>query len=66
MSEKLLDAVGVLAGFKQTQRQALKNGTCVCCAGDATIFRDELSKREFQISRLCQKCQDDIFGGPPK
>lgn len=25
-------------------------------------FRDELSYREFTISRLCQKCQDEVFG----
>ena len=32
------------------------------CGGDATMFRDESSRREFTISGLCQKCQDDIFG----
>jgi hypothetical protein len=25
-------------------------------------FRDELSAREYQISRLCQECQDKVFG----
>jgi hypothetical protein len=25
-------------------------------------FRDALSKREYQISGLCQKCQDEMFG----
>jgi len=32
------------------------------CAGPATEFRDELSRREYTISGLCQKCQDSIFG----
>lgn len=27
-------------------------------------FKDELSKREFVISGLCQYCQDEIFKGP--
>ena len=27
-------------------------------------FRDELSKREFKISGLCQKCQDEVFTEP--
>lgn len=27
-------------------------------------FRDDLSLREYQISGLCQKCQDDVFGAP--
>lgn len=34
------------------------------CGGPATKFRDDLSKREYTISGLCQKCQDRIFGGP--
>jgi hypothetical protein len=27
-------------------------------------FRDEISRKEFGISGLCQPCQDGIFGGP--
>jgi ribosomal protein L37AE/L43A len=26
-------------------------------------FRDELSRKEYKISGLCQKCQDKTFGG---
>jgi hypothetical protein len=26
-------------------------------------LRDSLSKREYQISHMCQKCQDKVFGG---
>ena len=26
-------------------------------------FRDALSEREFQISGMCQECQDSIFDG---
>jgi len=32
------------------------------CGGPATQFRDEISRREYGISGLCQKCQDEIFG----
>jgi hypothetical protein len=32
------------------------------CGGDAVEFRDELSRREYTISGLCQECQDTIFG----
>ena len=28
----------------------------------ALDFRDALSAKEFKISGLCQKCQDDTFG----
>jgi len=28
---------------------------------DVSTFRDSLSLREFTLSGLCQKCQDEIF-----
>ncbi len=33
------------------------------CKGDgsATTFNDDLSRREYVISGLCQACQDDLF-----
>jgi Zn-finger nucleic acid-binding protein len=34
---------------------------CILCEGEAKQFRDELSAREYHISRLCQKCQDETF-----
>lgn len=36
---------------------------CPFCGRDMSDakFRDELSEREFRISGLCQKCQDEIF-----
>lgn len=32
------------------------------CGGDASKFKDARSQREYTISGLCQKCQDEIFG----
>ena len=32
------------------------------CGGPAVEFKDEISKKEYTISGLCQKCQDSIFG----
>jgi len=29
---------------------------------DMSEFRDDLSRREYRISGLCQSCQDAIFG----
>jgi len=45
--------------------KALKNeGYCPFCMAPIAlvIFRDELSEREYQISGLCQNCQDEVFG----
>ena len=38
-------------------------GQCPICKKDMTgeKFKDEISVKEFQISGLCQVCQDDIF-----
>lgn len=41
------------------------DGVCVICGSEkikSEDFRNELSKKEFTISAMCQKCQDDIFG----
>ena len=58
----------VLDGFSQAffgnkRSEALENGYCVICKGAANEFHDELSRKEFGISGLCQKCQDKVFGG---
>ena len=44
---------------------ALERQVCVFCGGDATEFKDELSEREYYISALCQKCQNDVFANNP-
>lgn len=41
---------------------ALNEGRCPTCRGTIGTFRDALSKREHQISGMCQKCQDSVFG----
>jgi len=41
---------------------AVAEASCVMCKGDATSFRDTLSKKEYTISGMCQKCQDSVFG----
>lgn len=39
----------------------IKADKCMYCGQPATEFKDELSKREYAISGLCQKCQDSVF-----
>lgn len=40
-----------------------KQGRCPICDQSVfqTDFRDQLSLKEFDISGMCQKCQDKIF-----
>lgn len=51
------------AGFGDMVK-AVDAGLCPFCNKkvDMKDFRDELSKREFGISGICQKCQDETFG----
>ena len=39
-----------------------KPNICAVCGGPATVFADLLSQKEYKISRMCQQCQDGIFG----
>lgn len=37
---------------------------CATCGKDIKEedFRNEISKKEYTISGMCQKCQDSVFG----
>jgi len=45
------------------QMKLVADGKCPLCGADIDLksFRDELSRREFKISGLCQACMDKIF-----
>jgi len=46
------------------EAQRIRERKCPFCGKPippGTEFKDELSKREFEISGMCQACQDDIF-----
>jgi hypothetical protein len=45
--------------------EVIRLGKCMTCdrvGNTHTSFRDDLSRKEYQISGMCQRCQDDIFG----
>jgi hypothetical protein len=48
------------------RQEAIARALCIPapigCGGPADEFSDDLSRREFRISGLCQSCQDAIFG----
>lgn len=51
------------AGFGE-EVKAVERKECPICGIkiDMAAFRDELSVKEYEISGICQKCQDEIFG----
>ena len=50
-------------GFKK-EVENVEIGICPFCTNPISKdeFRDELSLKEYQISGLCQNCQDEMFG----
>ena len=50
------------AGFGEVVDK-VKAGNCPFCSKpvESNSFKDELSLKEFNISGMCQKCQDDFF-----
>jgi hypothetical protein len=51
------------AGFDR-EVKLIEEGKCPCCEEviNEADFRDELSKKEFHVSGMCQSCQDSVFG----
>jgi hypothetical protein len=48
--------------FGRSRSEAKAKLICVSCGKPPEAFRDKSSEREWEISRLCQKCQDNFFG----
>jgi len=59
--DKFLDDVCQVS-FGRKRHDSIVEDICVCCGNTATIFKDELSRREYSISGMCQTCQDKTFG----
>ena len=59
MNKEIMRALG----FEEEVKEVEQN-ICPSChtAINYSDFRDELSKKEYRISGLCQKCQDVIWG----
>lgn len=60
----LQDAIDAAAKsfFGRTLKEAKARNICVVCGCRTYGFRDQESIREYEISGLCQKCQDKTFG----
>jgi hypothetical protein len=59
-SEAMENFLTKVFGVKRTE--SIKMKICVTCGAAALNFRDPLSLREYTISGMCQKCQDEAFG----
>jgi hypothetical protein len=57
MNKPLMKKIGC-----EVQVKAFEAGLCPFCNKEVGKFRNALSKKEYEISGLCQECQDDMFG----
>lgn len=54
---------GIIGSIFPNQLERIDNGQCPFC-GEQVLdgdFKDMISREEFVISGLCQKCQDEVF-----
>ena len=58
MNKEIMEAAGLGEEVKLVEA-----GLCPFCKQEIVkgSFRDALSEKEYQISGLCQKCQDETF-----
>lgn len=55
----------ILSAFSNREGNVFDRADCAMCDRNdlkPEDFRDEISRREFGISRMCQSCQDSVFG----
>ena len=55
--EQLIDIL-LNPGYNSLYRSAKSSHTCLICASPAREFSDEWAKLEYEVSALCQRCQE--------
>ena len=66
-----LDLLSQIIFNGKDRQTCIEEGICITCDEakglKATSFRDDVSRKEYAISAMCQPCQDDVFGhGEPE
>jgi hypothetical protein len=53
------------------EMKLIRSGRCPICGEPPLrdkvgelVFRDDLSRKEYSISRMCEPCQDELFTSP--
>jgi len=50
-----------LSMYGRSRSVCIAAKVCVACGVSADKFDDLLSRREYQLSGMCQKCQDNTY-----
>lgn len=63
MENKTQEMKDFIEGVFPGTAKAIAENKCPLCKKLIGEFRNEISKKEYGISGICQKCQDKVFGG---
>ena len=65
-SPEIEELIDFLTGKNRQRKRFILEGNCMTCNNECIDdnFRDDASEREYQISGMCQECQDNAFGEP--
>lgn len=63
MENKSEEVKAVIESVFPGTAKAIEEYKCPCCRKPIGPFKNALSQREYQISGMCQECQDSVFGG---
>lgn len=63
-THKTLGLDNAINSFSGKNRvKVINSNDCATCDTPNIDFKDDLSKKEYKISGMCQNCQDRVFGG---
>lgn len=48
--------------FGKNRADTIRSGKCTTCNTPNIEFRNDISRKEYTISGMCQDCQDSVFG----
>ena len=53
--------IDIVKQFYPDYPEWIAKGCCPICHNKIGEFKDDLSKKEYEISGMCQDCQDEFF-----
>lgn len=62
MENKTPEMIEAIEGMFPGTKQAIAEHKCPLCKETIGPFRNAKSQKEYQISGMCQVCQDSIWG----
>ena len=62
LTKQLMQGIDIRSDLRSEINQIKNNRECAFCPYPNFRFRDELSRKEYEISALCMDCQDEMFG----